>query len=113
MFYKSIRFTQLNKDPSIFIQKSKEKISIISVCVDDSFLVFNTIVIFNALKKSFTKKYDIKNLDEVKTIIGWQISRDTAIGTIKINQSVFIRDLVIEEEFANYNANVIPIKARL
>lgn len=32
---------------------------------------------------------------------------------MKINQSVFIQDLVIEERFTNCNANVITIKADL
>lgn len=53
----------------------------------------------------------MKDLREVKTIIRWQIIRDLVAGTMKIDQSAFIRNLVIEEEFTDYNANVIPIKA--
>lgn len=44
-------------------------------------------------------------------IIRWQISQDTALSTMKINQSAFIRDLVIEKDFTKCNVNVIPIKA--
>lgn len=33
------------------------------------------------------------------------------IGIIKIDQSAFIRDSLIEEELTSYNANVILIKA--
>ena len=65
----------------------------------------------NALKQSLAGEYDTKDLGEVKTIIGWQIERDTAANMMKIHQSAFIRDLVIKEGLTNYNANVIPIKA--
>lgn len=32
---------------------------------------------------------------------------------MKINQSVFIRDLIIKNDFTNYNALIISIKTRL
>lgn len=34
-------------------------------------------------------------------------------GTIKINQSAFIQDLVLEKRLTNCNADVIPMKAGL
>ena len=64
-----------------------------------------------ALKKLLSEKYKIKDLGEVKTIIGWQITRDQAARTMKIDQSAFIRDLVIEEGLTDCNANIIPLKA--
>ena len=69
--------------------------------------------IFKALKKSFLKEYDTKDLGEVKTIIGWQISQDIAAETMKIDLSAFIKDLVIEEGLTNCNATIISIKAGL
>lgn len=68
-------------------------------------------VTLDALKGSLSKEYDVKDLGDVKTIIGWQITRDTAAQTMKIDQSAFIRDLVIEEGLIDCNANVIPMKA--
>ncbi len=67
--------------------------------------------ILKLLTKSLLKEYNTKDLGEVKTIIGWQISRNNTSGTMKIDQSAFIRDLVIEEELTECNANVIPMKA--
>lgn len=54
----------------------------------------------------------MKNLSKVKTIIRWQITRDAATYTIKIDQSAFFKDLVIEEGLIECNINVIPMKAR-
>lgn len=51
--------------------------------IDNFPLALNTIVIVKALKKYLAKKYDIKNLEELKIIIRWQISQNVALGTIK------------------------------
>ena len=92
------------------MQTNKE-ISIMSMYIDNFLLASNTMSSLKELKRCFAKKYNTKDLEEVKTIIRWQISRNTALGTIKIDQLVFIRDSVIEEKFTKYNPNVIPMKA--
>lgn len=84
-FYKSIRFTQLNRDPNILIQQSEEKTSIVSIYVNNFLLASNTMVIFDALKESLAQEYNTKDLGQAKTIIKWQINRDVAMSTIKID----------------------------
>ena len=79
--------------------------------MDNFLLTSNTMSLLEELKKCLAKKYNTKDLKEVKIIIRWQISRNIALGTIKIDQLAFIRDLVIEERFTKYNPNVIPMKA--
>lgn len=110
-FYKSIGFKQLKGDPSILIRQLKDEISIVSVYVNDFLLASNTMAVLKTLKKLLAKEYEMKDLGEVKTIIGWQITRDTAARTMKIDQSAFIRDLDIEKILTECNANVIPMKA--
>ncbi len=84
-FYKSIRLVQLNGDPSIFIKHLEGETNIVSVYVDDFLLASNTIAILDLLKKFLLKEYDIKDLGEVKIIIGWQISHNNAVENMKIN----------------------------
>lgn len=79
--------------------------------IDNFLLASNTMALLKELKEYLAKEYDTNNFEKVKTIIGWQISQDMALGTIKINQSVFIRDFVIEESLTKCNANVILMKA--
>lgn len=64
------------------------------------------------MKKLLTNKYNLKNLGKVKIIIRWQVTRDMAASIMKINQSSFVRDLIIEEKLTDYNANIIPMKAK-
>ncbi len=110
-FYKSIGFTQLNGYPGILIKHSEVETRIVIVYVNDSLLASNTMAILETLKKSLSKEYNTKGLEEVKIIIRWQISRDNASRTMKIDQSAFIWDIVIEEGLTERNANVIPMKA--
>lgn len=88
-FYKNIGFVQLNEDPSILIRRLENETSIVSEYVNDFLLASDTMDTLEALKKSLSKEYNTKDLGEVKTIIGWQINRDTASGTMKISQSAF------------------------
>lgn len=68
------------------------------------------ISLLEELKRCFAKEYNIKDLKKIKKTIRWQISRDTTLYTIKINQSAFIRDLVIEKGLTKCNPNVILMK---
>lgn len=63
----------------------KKKTSIVNIYVNNFLLASNTIAILEALKKIFVKKYDVKDLGEVKTDIEQQISKDAVMKTIKIN----------------------------
>lgn len=54
----------------------------------------------------------MKNLGDIKTIIAWQITKNTSARNIKLNQLTFIQNLVTEKELIDCNANVILIKAR-
>lgn len=89
----------------------KDIISMVNIYINDFLLALNIIIILKALKKFLFKKYNIKDLDKVKTIIEWQIYLDFIAKTIKIDQSVFILDLVIKERLTKYNANILLIKA--
>lgn len=53
----------------------------------------------------------MKDLGEVKTIIGWQVKRDLATKTLRISQSAYIKDLLEEEKLIDCNTPIIPMKA--
>lgn len=54
----------------------------------------------------------MKNLKEVKTIIRWQVTKNLNIKILKIYQSIFIYNLLKNENITNYNCINIPIKVR-
>ena len=83
-----------------------------SVYINDFLLASNIIKNLDKLKAALSNAYNVKDLGEVKTIIGWQIIKDHVAQIMKIDQPAFIQDLVMEENLSNCNANVVPIKAR-
>lgn len=110
-FFKSLGFVQLNGDPSILMRQAKEETTLVNVYVDDFLLASNNADTLEIVKRELGKEYNVKDLGEVKTIIGWQITRNPSTQTLKIDQSSFICDLVIEKNLTNCNSNVIPMKA--
>lgn len=75
---------QLHKNPSILIYYLRGEISDMSMYINNFLLASNTMSTFNILKQSLVRKYDTKDLEEVKTIIGWQINCDTIVDIIKV-----------------------------
>ncbi len=110
-FLQTLEFKPLNADPSILISNRDEAILMISVYVDDFLLASNNPQALQWLKSGISNKYNVKDLGEVRTIIGWQVTRDRITGTLKINQSSFIRDLIESENMTDCNSVSIPIKA--
>ena len=53
----------------------------------------------------------MKDLGEAKIIIRWEITRDFQVGTMKINQKGYIRDLLKSEGMSLCYLTVLPMKA--
>lgn len=69
IFFKSLGFIQLNGDLSILIRQSKEEITFVSIYVNDFLLASNNADTFETIKKKLGKKYSVKDLEEIETII--------------------------------------------
>lgn len=112
-FLKSLGFEPLNADASILINHGKESddVTMISVYVNDFLLASKHRRSLDWIKECLKNEYNVKDLGEVKTIIGWQVTRNWDVGTLKIDQSAFIRDLLEEENLTDCNAVNIPMKA--
>lgn len=77
-FLKGLGFKLLNADASILIHHGHETgdIIIISVYVDDFLLVSKLRTSLDWIKENLKNEYNVKDLGEVKTIIGWQVTRN-------------------------------------
>lgn len=78
----------MNANPSILIMsRAGGEILMISIYVDDFLLASNSSEALSWLKNAIAKEDNVKDLGEVKTIIGWQVTRDIKAGTLKIDQA--------------------------
>lgn len=83
----------------------------VSFYVDDFLLASKSRKSVEWIKEKLNNEYNVKDLGEVKTIIGWQVTRDLEAKKLKIDKSAFIQDLVDEEGLSNGNSTNIPMKA--
>ena len=70
---------------------------LISLYVNNFLLAVSKQASLNWVKKTLKGEYNVKELEEIKTIIRWQVTWNistTGIPTIKIDQSAFIHDLI-------------------
>ena len=56
------------------------------------------------------KEFNIKNLDEAKTIVRWEIISDFLAKTLKFNQKKYVQDLLESKRMTLYNPIVFWVK---
>lgn len=111
IFFTSLRFKAINVDLSIFIRhKAKNRIIGISIYIDNFLIAIKYQKSLDWTKKKLKRKYNIKDLGEIKTIIEWQLTQNHKLSILEIDQSVFICSLVEEKNMQDCNLVNIPIK---
>ena len=102
-FIQRIAFTFTNANACILTIKWKREFIIINVYIDDLVLGSRRLEALEWLKDQLMKKFSMKDLEEVKTIIGWEITQDLAAGTLRIDQKEYIQDFLESEGMTSYH----------
>ena len=90
-FLLSIGYTRLQADHSVFVHRNGV---IIAVYVDDLLIVGPHASDIKGLKESISKRFKIKDLNEVTHYLGVKVVRDRANKTMWLTQTAFIKKLV-------------------
>lgn len=56
------------------------------------------------------RKFNIKNLKKVNTIIKQEIAQDFAANILKIDQKKYIQDILKSKKMILYNSTIFPVK---
>jgi hypothetical protein len=81
-------------DTCIFVRKDQKLI--VGLYVDDMVILGNDLKTVQSFKAGTAKRWEIKDLGEVRKILGLEITRDRAKRTIKITQTAFADELIAE-----------------
>lgn len=73
----------------------------------------NNIAILKKLKIELAKKYEVKDLRKIKTIINQNIIQDLSKRTLKVDHLSFMKDLFKKKNLIDYNTLNIFIKTEL
>ena len=56
-------------------------------------------------------EFNMKDLGEAKKIIGWEITRDLKVGTLKIDQKQYIRNLLESKGMTSCHPTILLVKS--
>jgi hypothetical protein len=105
-------FHRLSADHCIYVKGEQEN-QFILVYVDDSVLGMKTSTDIKKHKEIFSKEFKMKDLGEVKVILGWEIERDRKKKILKINQTKFIKDTLRIFGMSECSSEKIPMDVKV
>ena len=91
---KKLGFNQCSKDMCVYFHKSKDAFTILAVHVDDMLIVSNSSSQLAEMKQALGKHFKVKDLGEVKFLLGIGVTRDRQSGHIELSQQTYINQLL-------------------
>jgi len=89
-------FESSKADPCVYIYRSSEEsVLVILLWVDDLIIAGSDMRTITTFKKAISNRFKMKDLGELKWILGMQVTRDRAKGVIEITQQAYI-ELMLE-----------------
>jgi hypothetical protein len=86
-------------DACVFVRQDKSLI--VGLYVDDMVILARDLNVVQEFKEAIAKRWEIKDLGEVKKILGLEVTRNRAAKTIRIAQTGFIDEIVNEYGLAD------------
>lgn len=106
-------FTQSGTGPCLFFINREGTRSWVLVYVDDFTILANSAAAMLDIKTLLLSAYDLKDLGEVKQILGLEVEHDRNKGTLRLFQRKYLRNLVSELGMENCVPVYTPMEVRL
>ncbi|KAJ8468724.1 hypothetical protein ONZ45_g17140 [Pleurotus djamor] len=98
-------YRRLFADQCVYLRKRDDDLTIVGVHVDDMGVLASSPEVMAVAKREIATKFEISDLGELKQIVGLEVSRDRAKGTMKLSQSRYIECIV--ERFGMMNSHAV------
>jgi hypothetical protein len=95
-FLVSLGYKRLESDYGLYVRGYGESLELISVYVDDLLVASKNIERVNEIKAELMKRFEMKDFGEAKSILGINLKRDWEKGTITLDQSEYIANLLVK-----------------
>jgi len=112
-FLKSQGFDNIDPDACLYLLMDDGEIIIVLVYVDDLLLVASSLAAIYKIKDALHKRLEMKDLGEAKVILGSEIRRDKALGTLKLSQGTYAAQVLEKFEMAEWNPIGTPLEVGL
>jgi Reverse transcriptase (RNA-dependent DNA polymerase) len=90
----NLGFVSLQTDTCVYILREDSIVLVVALYVDDLLLLSNSLERLNAFKRDLSNNFRMKDLGEAHHILGIQIDRDRAAGTLSISQREYLTKLL-------------------
>lgn len=103
------QFSQSKCEPCVYVKKDQNALTVIALYVDD-FYVFSTHkTCIDDLYILLKKDFNVKNLGPIVNCLGMQVSHDVSKGLLTLNQSHYIRSLLVHYGMENCKPVSTPL----
>ncbi|QRV89278.1 Retrovirus-related Pol polyprotein from transposon TNT 1-94 [Ceratobasidium sp. AG-Ba] len=104
-------YTQLESEPSVFIQRdSRGRLAILAVYVDD-IAVFTTKGYVQEVKAELMKLFKMRDMGELGHYLGYRVTRDRKEKTITLTLDTYTKNMVERAGLADAKPNSLPLPA--
>lgn len=93
-FLKRKGFTQCKSDPCIYVRNEKGRYAILGVYVDDIIMAVQGKENLRKIKETLGKRFKMKDMGELKWVLGIEVKRDRKDKKIYLNQSLYVRKML-------------------
>jgi len=87
-------FIQSASDPCLFYKEVNGKPIWVAVFVDDLIISSPDIDVINAFKRDMKSKFDMKDIGELRQILGMEVIRDWRKGTLTLLQTRYMQEMI-------------------
>jgi len=112
-FLKSQGFDNIDPDACLYLLMDDGKIIIVLVYFDDLLLVASILAAIYNIKDALHRRFEIKDLSEVKVILGLEMRRDKALGTLKLSHGKYAGQVLETFGMAECNPIGTPLEVGL
>jgi len=112
-FLKSRGFDNIDPDACLYLLMDDGEIIIVLAYVDDLLLVASSLAVIYKITDALHKRFEMKDLGEAKVILGLEIRRDKALGTLKLSHGKCAAHVLEKFGMAECNPIGTPLEVGL
>ena len=91
---KTLGFNRCSKDTCVYLYQSKDSFIVLAIHVDDMLIVSNSMASLTRMKTDLGKHFKVKDLGEVKFLLGIEVICNRRTGRIALSQQVYVDQLL-------------------
>jgi hypothetical protein len=94
---RSFGFQPSSFDDCVYVYHKHDDVVLLALYVDDFLLAATSPAILKSVKQSLQSAFDIRDLGETTSFLGWEIHRDRAARTIVVTQKSYIKNDILDK----------------